>query len=444
MLSQAKRLLIEHVKRGSSVPFRAAASQAYDLHPHEISAHQLELLKRQYQHATTHVPYYAESAVYAPGLLDQATDLTAALKSLPVLGKEAVKSRPDQFVSRHRAPYWTHTTGGTTGSPLQVAAGLFERGWTEAILAERYHRLIGTRTPRTLRLSGFLDSTTSGELWRRVWGSGVTYLSIYQLTETRKDQIVDLLRRLRPQLVHGYASALVQLATVVSADDVPELANALFVSTSETLYEEQRSYVERRLQLRVLNEYGSQEGQHLVLECLERSMHVHPTRGVVELLDQSADVPAAAGTYGRVVVTGLLARRMPLIRYDLGDSALVPPANSACPCGLAWPVIGPVSGRTEDLVRLRDGRRVGLLAHSTLKDLSGIREAQIVQTSYETFTYRVALEPGADVPTIERSVVSSLRGRLGIEAHVTFEYVESLPRTHAGKLRAVVVAFDGH
>jgi hypothetical protein len=101
-----------------------------------------------------------------------------------------------------------------------------------------------------------------------------------------------------------------------------------------------------------------------------------------------------------------------------------------------------VTGRTEDLIRLRDGRRVGLLAHSTLKDLEGLREAQIVQTGFERFTYRMALDTGADTSRIEGHVVESLRRRLGIDPDVTFEYVDRVPRSSAGKVRAVVVAFD--
>ena len=241
-----------------------------------------------------------------------------------------------------------------------------------------------------------------------------------------------------PQLLHGYASALAELAELVGGM-VP--APEAVVSTSETLTEKQREVIEARLGGRVCNEYGSQEGQHLVQECVQRGMHIHPARGIVELLNFATNDPVRVGEQGRVVVTGLHARAMPLIRYDLGDAAVSTGFADDCRCGSGWPTIGTVLGRTEDLVKLRDGRRVGMLSYSTLRDARGVREAQIIQSGYESFVYRIVPAEGLERASTEDHIRRELQSRLGIAVSVRFEYVADLERGPSGKLRAVQVTF---
>jgi phenylacetate-CoA ligase len=312
---------------------------------------------------------------------------------------------------------------------------------TQAILEQRYLSVVGKRRPRTLRLSGFLDgSQGSDTLWYAVPGEPFAYLSIYQLTRRNRDRVLTHLEEFKPEVMHGYASALAELARLLGgAEATPELRAV--ISTSETLAPSQRAEIVGALSVPVLNEYGSQEGQHLVLECLEGSMHIHPARGVVEVLTDDYSRRAGPGELGRMVVTGLMARSMPLIRYDLGDSVESTGYAVGCRCGSHWPTVGKVLGRTEDLVKARDGRRIGLLAHSTIKDVQGILEGQILQKSYEHFVYRLVVTPTYRAAEGESRIRADLEGRLGIRVELTFEYVATVPRTPSGKVQAVVVEF---
>jgi phenylacetate-CoA ligase len=63
----------------------------------------------------------------------------------------------------------------------------------------------------------------------------------------------------------------------------------------------------------------------------------------------------AAGESGELVVTSLVNRAMPLIRYRIGDRASWPTADSACGCGRTLPLLEGVEGRALD--RLVDTRR---------------------------------------------------------------------------------------
>jgi phenylacetate-CoA ligase len=433
---------IEQIKRVSGLPFRADVKRLERLGERDFWQHQEAALLRRYADARTHVPYYGDAAAGYPESLVATGDVVETLKALPILEKSVVKARTEDF---WRRPYFlgsaTDTTGGTTGGPLRYRAAFYELGYTNAILEQRYLRITGTRTPRILRLTGFLHGSAEKDLWARIPGTSVAYLSIYHLHRDFRDDVSDRLRRFRPQLIHGYPSAIAQLAKLYADTGLPVSSLRAVTSTSETLYPEQRDVIEQALRTHVYNDYGSMEGQHLALECDHRSMHIHPARGIVELLKLDSEEPAQPGELGRVVVTGLLARSMPLFRYDLGDTAEATGYRADCRCGSRWPTIGRVYGRLEDLVKTRDGRRVGMISVSTLEKFDGILESQIVQRDYGSFVYRIKPDKTLNLEDFERHVVADLRSRLQEDVSVKFEYVDSVGRTARGKLRSVVVQF---
>ncbi|MFN2347247.1 MAG: hypothetical protein ABR616_16230, partial [Dermatophilaceae bacterium] len=279
------RSLIEWAKTTASLEHRRDVSRLRRLTADEFSALQLSRLRDIYRDAVQHVPYYAARPTdYPRDLFDRPSSCLRSLESLPILAKATVREAPEEF---WRRPYLlgsaVHTTGGTTGSPLRVRAGLRERGLTEAILRERDRDIVGSARARVLRLSGMVASAAPEETFARIPGTRYAYLSIYSLHEDNATRILEAVRGFSPQIVHGYSSALSELSRLLLSlgESLPSVRAA--VSTSETLFDEQRASITRALKAPVYNEYGSQEGQHLLLECAEGGMHVHPARGVVEL-----------------------------------------------------------------------------------------------------------------------------------------------------------------
>lgn len=438
------RAVAWHARQAASFPVERHLDRLKHLSADDYRSLQLRYLRRRYDDAVRNVPYYRETSTY-PRRLPNGDDVYEVLGALPLLNKQVVKERTSDFWRHPPSPLVsTHTTGGTTGTPLRVRASAYERLLTHAIVGSSYRALCGLgRSPRIVNLSGFLGSGATGDpLWWRMPSTGSAFLSIYRLSPADKDEIAARLEEFRPEAFYGYASAIVQLATLFPARELGEVAAIPCITTSETLSPDQRRLIEANLGSEVHNQYGSQEGQHFSLECREGSMHIHPRRGIVEILALDESRPARAGELGRVVVTGLANRNMPLMRYSIGDTALATGFHHDCVCGLAWPTIGQVYGRTEDLVLASDGRKIGLLSHATSKDLPDIIESQLVQTGYGTFKYRLRVQAHADVSQIERHVEGELSRRLGESVSIQFEYVDSLERTAAGKVQAVVVQFE--
>jgi phenylacetate-CoA ligase len=100
------------------------------------------------------------------------------------------------------------------------------------------------------------------------------------------------------------------------------------------------------------------------------------------------------------------------------------------------PVLSEVVGRIEDVVTGPDGRQM-VRFHGIFVDQPHIREGQIVQETLNRIRVKVVPVDGFGAGDID-DIVRRVRQRLGSEVQVVVEPVAEIPRTAAGKFRAVV------
>ena len=142
--------------------------------------------------------------------------------------------------------------------------------------------------------------------------------------------------------------------------------------------------------------------------------------------------PAAPGEMGAILVTDLLNRAMPLIRYRIGDLAAW--AAGPCPCGRGLPRLERVAGRVTDFLVGCDGRLVSgvFLATYVVAQRPSLGQVQIRQTEAGAVVYR--LRPGRDLTRKRtRNICGKPRGVPGREAVCDWEVVDELPAEPSGK-----------
>ena len=430
------------IKRAAGLHHAGLVRRAWTMSPEEIAEYHRQTLLENYAYARERVPYYREHPeLYPPA--DQGLSASQVLTLLPILDKATVRGWMEDFYARPLPLLTTfHTTSGTSGSPLRLAATLWERGFHTAIYDHWEARVAGRFAPRTLFLSGFMTPTAGGrDLYWRDPISGNVFLSIYALNVAHRDAIADLIRRMRPQLIYGYASTVHNLAQMLGDSVADSKDTRVSIVTSEVLYPTWREEIQKNICCRVYDLYGSQEGSHMALECEMGRMHLHPMVGLLEIVDDDGR-PVPAGRSGQVLVTSLIRRTMPLFRYRLGDSIESTGFATDCPCGLSWPTIGSVDGRSEDLIVTRDGRRIGYLCFHATKNLRGVAESQLVQVDFERFIFNIVLSSSWSACSVqEAQILEQLRTRLQTEVSVEFRYLPEIPRVSRGKFKSVVVDF---
>ncbi len=260
-------------------------------------------------------------------------------------------------------------------------------------------------------------------------------LSSYHLGEETVDAYLDEIEEFEPDFIDGYPSSIRYCAQRAIETDRDVEISACF-PTAEMLREDDRSIIEDGLSTKVYNQYGSTESAAIVTECSSGHMHVNPEIGIIEVLDEDGNT-VSEGEVGEIVLTALNNRAMPLIRYRIGDMARGPPKYEECDCGREMPIIDEIIGRQDEVVVTEDGRRVPMLSYNVFKYTENISESRIVQESVDEFVLQIVPDDGYTDEQAEIAI-KKLKDRVGEDIQVEVETLESIPRTDAGKFRAVI------
>lgn len=178
--------------------------------------------------------------------------------------------------------------------------------------------------------------------------------------------------------------------------------------------------------------YGLTElyGPGVGIECAEHDgIHVWSDYYVVEIVDPDTGRPLSAGEEGEIVITTLRKEGMPLIRYRTRDLSRLYP--SPCRCGSPHPRIATLTGRTDDMVKVRG---VAVFPAQVETILHGVEE---VGSEYQLHIHRdvehgdvllVRVE-GQDRPDVRKELVERLRDGLSVRAQVEIVPHRALPRS---------------
>ena len=385
------------------------------------------------RHARDRVPHYRDATAPEAGEVER-------LASWPVLGKETVRAAPRTLHADDVEPgelIRLHTSG-STGTPLEVVRdGAAERSWY-ALYEARTRRWNGVdHRDRWALFGGRLVvpfERRRPPFWIHNLGMHQLYCSAYHLADETAPAYAEALGRFEPAYLVGYPSALAALASFALEQDLALAEPRVVVTNGEPLGRAQRQAIEDAFGAPVRDTYGMTEIAAAASECDEGALHLWPEVGRVEVLDRD-DRPVPAGEVGRLVVTGLLNRAMPLVRYDTGDLGALAPAGPRGGGGRTQPILERLEGRADDVVLTSDGRRVGRLDPVFKRSLA-IREAQVEQTALDRVVLRVVPTEDYDEAT-RQELVRALAERLGA-IDIEIEECERIERGPNGKLRAVV------
>ncbi len=145
------------------------------------------------------------------------------------------------------------------------------------------------------------------------------------------------------------------------------------------LIQPERQLIEAVFGVPVTNRYGCEEVSLIACECdVHNGLHLNAEHAYVELLRDDGS-PCAPAEDSSIVVTELVNRAMPMIRYDVGDRGA--PSNRTCACGRVLPLMEGVTGRLADFLVAAGGSKVAgvSLIECTLTRFAGIRQLQLVQ-----------------------------------------------------------------
>ncbi len=405
----------------------ATALGAQYLPPAALRAVQLRRLRRMLAYCRAEVPFYRDLWAKARVDVDRVRSLDD-LWRLPIPSRRAIEEEPERIVARRSLPLFRAGTahirrsGGSSGGPrLEVHCD--ERSW---------RRLDGFYF-RALAALGYGPFTPIAYYWsapfeERPHGRLGLMPKVHVPAHLDEEAQLAILERHPGVFWYYHPTSLFPLAKRFG-ERLRAARPACVISHAELLPRSMRAEIERALGAPVYDEYGTSEFNRMAWQCRERSgYHVDADSIVLEILDDDGR-PAKPGEVGRAVVTGLVNRMMPLVRYELGD--LLVASDRRCACGRTLPMIESVEGRVKDVLVLPDGgTRTPRELLEPYASVDGLEQYALTLEGPR----RVTLEyvTSRDAASVEAELARRFaRACPGMEA--TFARVPSLPKAPTGK-----------
>ena len=397
----------------------------------ELQGRRLSALLR---HAWTSCPFYRRRFLDA-GMTPDDVRSAQDLRRFPVLEKADIQRHGPEMVATGWPDLLPNQTGGSTGTPIRFFLDR-DRKSSRAAATVRHNEWAGYRVGDSAAVVWGAPQDKPGTSWKarfRDWlMNEPLWLDTACLTEEKMRLFHETLKRKRPGIIQAYARSLVLLARWMKHEGLVPHSPRGIITSAEVLEDADRALVEEVFGCRVFNRYGCREVSVIASECGEHAgMHVMAEGLLVEI--ETPHGPARPGEVGAILVTDLLNRAMPLIRYRIGDMGSW--AAGDCACGRKLPRLEKVAGRVTDFLVGAQGQLVSgvYLATYVVAQRPSLGQAQLVQTKAGEVVYKLKPGPGFD-PIADLSYLRSATRRvLGEGASCGMEIVDELPTAPSGK-----------
>ncbi len=398
--------------------------------PGQLEAYRARQLESTFR-AALRIPFDAERFGAAP----RADNLSA-----PVLRRSEVESLYRSVLSLYPtgSRFVSERSSGTSGVAVTLLFDASHQAGRNAarIRFLRMHGWNPLRRSVWLMASSLVaarnpDYQGLGELirWFASW-FGVKFIA----TTTPFPEQVQLLARLQAFSVYAFPHSIDGILHTLAETGQTLPALRLLMSGGEAVDDSLRERARAQLGLEVCDNYGSTEA-FLAFQCPTGSYHINAEHVVLEVVDEAGHA-VAPGQIGRVLVTTLQNRLMPLVRYEIGDYAVA--GCGECACGRTLPLLGRILGRQVNLFRRIDGSLMsGWAAIGTLRNLPDLKTFQLVQKSIFQFCLRYVSDRPMK-PEEQAQVRLKFLSDLGERVEVAFEQVNEIPRAASGKFMVTV------
>lgn len=395
------------------------------------------------EHAYSGSPFL-RSKFESAGLKPADIRTPADLEKLPFTTKEEL---------REAYPYgWTavpldkiarvHASSGTTG--MRTMAYYTEADlehWTE--MFARCYRMAGVGPGDRVQITPGYG----------LWSAGVGFQAGAERAGAMAVPVgpgnvelqLELMRDLKSTVLTATASFALLLSEETERRGLrPEIAVRLGIFGSERWSTAMRQRIESLLGLESFDIYGMTElyGPGMGIDChLHNGIHYWSDSYLVELIDPLSGEPTKPGAVGEIVVTTLKKEAMPLLRYRTRD--LTRFIDGPCPCGSIYPRFDRLSGRSDDMIKVRGVALFPSQVDSLLGELAGLSsEYQLVierQFGREEITLRVECKPSATTTrvTLLETVRHAFWSAFDLTPNVELLEIGALPRTNR-KTRRVI------
>lgn len=371
---------------------------------------QLERARNFLVFAGTHSPYY-RALFRERGFDPTRLDSVEQLQALPTITKsELISCNHDIHTVHEFRRCFVAETSGTSGAALEFRK---DERWDSAVRAHvmRAYDWYGVKVwDRTGYLWGYDIAPRQARRTRAL----DALQNRFRLFLYSDQGLREFARRLRvATCLAGYSSMVYEVGKRIIDMGLETPNLKLVKGTSEMILDAYQPVSCQAFGMKIVSEYGAAEAGLIAFECPEGSMHINVEDVILEVDDD-----------GEVVVTNLLSRSFPIIRYRLGD--VVSLSDRTCPCGRSHPILEDVVGRRGASLVGRRGQYPALTFYYVFKNLamhqSLLFNYKVVQEQEGT---AVIFLEGGEKPVEKSLLQAELNKYFGQDVDFELRFVEA-------------------
>jgi len=402
----------------------------------EIRLYQENAISKIIKYAINNVPFYQQLKEKKELIVPEIQGLSQ-LEVFPIITKEIISRNSNNFiVQESQLKRVNGSTGGSTGVPLKYVMST-ENALYSSLLLDRGLGFAGYRAgDRLAIIAGGSLVGSKKPLRKRIVErlANVRYYSSYGMDDKQLELYSKDIIDFQPKFLRGYASALNALATYMRTNGLTsKLKLTAIFSTSEVLVKNVRDNIENAFGCEVYDGWGLNDGGATAFECHEHlGMHIDPERAYVEIVEDETTKEFGEGV-GRIIITNLIDKVMPFIRYDSGDIGRID--FSECPCGKKTPRLFVNYGRVTDTLVIA-GKVIGVPVLTVLMGKVPVLQYQIAKTGDNQMTFRIIKSPEYN-QSFEDYIRRSILERVG-DVDLVFNYVNSITPPQGRKHKFLV------
>jgi len=355
-----------------------------------------------------------------------------------LLTKDDIRKNVETLTSRdvNTRKWFYNSSGGSTGEPVKFVQDEQFDKWSVASKRVYYENIVGIDefAVRKVMLWGSERDIFKGTIGLKAkminWIKNTNFLNSFRMSEEDMGRYVKIINSFKPDLIRAYAGSLYEICKFVEKKGMAVHKPKVIVSSAEKLRREMRERIENVFGTKIFDFYGSREVNGIAGECKAGLLHVFMFNNYVEVLNKH-NRSVREGEMGKIIVTTLHNYSMPLIRFEIGDTAILGPKR--CKCGNPLPTLKDVTGRITDHF-IRDDKTIIHGEYFThlfyLKDW--VKAFRIIQEDYKRIRVLVTLQDDIDSKE-RREIESKIKLVMGKDCNVIWEFIEEIPPTQSGK-----------
>lgn len=361
---------------------------------------------------------------------------------LPVITKETIKNDYDRIINiKHVNSYLN--TSGTTGSGLKypVSREFIYHQWAMFWKFRMMHGVsLETWCAYLIGKTILNKDKNKPPYWIKSYSTKQLLLSLPHLNANSVESYLKEIKKNNIKWLHAYPSALNLLAGLIQDRNlykmIRDLDLSLITTSSEILYNYQKRNIEEIFGCNVRQLYGLTEGVANIFECEFSNLHVDESFSFVEFLKDDNQLD-----HYKIIGTQYHNKAFPLIRYDTGDSVMLPSNEYKCPCGRRSRIVKEIIGREQDYLVLHDNTKRVRIGSIIFKELYNIKKAQIIQRKKGAAEFYIVKGPKYSDHD-EKFLAKEIKRYLGSNFQFDIIYTESLIESANGKTRLIINALD--